>query len=286
MISPEEQQTLRDINDQHLAGKTSDAAREARQRLGAVDTKDFTDVRITDLHAERATQALVLTTSEIHGFLHMVQAFPHLIEIARIIDEHYPLAKEEVERQKREVYWREGFAGRNGYIIALRDMYRSFRLLAVILHDPALMALTERIKKKVSQFAREYPEDHEALQFFIQEGTYEEAARALRTYEQKYASGNPKEAIILTAHVLAKAMEASTPASWKETLSLFGHLVSQAQQDPKGLGKFVAREIAKKLGNQILKMQENHWKHLHGELAHNRDAYDTSQIEILGKLRV
>lgn len=285
-MTPEEQSSLRKLNNDHLQGKTAQAAKEARAYLRQVNTKGFTDTDAAALHAQRATQALVFTTSQVKEEGHLVRVFPYLLEIAHIIEESYPLAPTEGERAKREAYWIQGFEGRNGYIIALRDVYRAFSLLSAILHDAGLMAITQLVKEKIRAFSQTNPTDREALQFFIQEGTFEEALQSLETYEHSYAKSNPEEAIILRSHVFGKALAVSTSKSWDVARKIFQEFVSIAVQDPHGNGALIARQLAKKTGKEVLKLDERHAKNLRKQLEANPDAYDHHKLTELAGLKV
>lgn len=281
MITESEQRELIALNELQNRGKSSVAAKQSIQRLNQLET-NFTNVK----SADRYTQAIVFSTSAVYKVRTVSEAFSHLYDLAQIIEKNSPLAHTESELAKRKRYFEHGFEARNGYIIALRDLYRAFLLFSQILQDPDVYILTAAIRNKIETFVQENPDDHESLQFMIQEGSYAESRQARERYLKLYGGNDKAEQVILESEVFAKALKASTAESFTTAQRVLASVITMAVKDPVHIGTLAARSIAKNISTEVFERKTRKVRKIGKHIRQRPKVYDVSSLERLGELKV
>ncbi len=281
MISEVEQAELIRLNDRHLHGNRS----EQRNAADEAYRRSLESSLGSQVQAERATQAMVFTTAGVNSESSPEEVLALLNRIVDVIVQNYPVGTTQQKAQEQKKIWGEAFPGRNGYIIALRDMYRAYQMIGIISKKPEIFALAGRIYSIVEKFAQENPEDRDALQFFIQQGTYANSVRALATYKEAYAATNQMEYIQFLAEVLGKALKEQTSISLETAGQLFLELIAIAKSDLPKKAPFVVGQLAKKIPKHVLDTQQRHYKKLAEQISgEGQENTDLSKITLLGKL--
>ena len=162
------------------------AATEAAESLASLDTEQFSNLEVAEQHGEYARIAVMAALSAVKKAESWEEAREYLLLALSTVQDHYPLATDAGEAEKRDEYWEPVYGENWAQLSALMDVLELSKLLVTLYPEKETFAYFRAVHQALFESIASAEKNREILVLMINHGTFEVAVDAFEEYSATY----------------------------------------------------------------------------------------------------